>query len=139
MLLVKTHLTLSSIHGIGLFASEPILRGTLVWRWNPRLDVLWLNHELAELPPALREAIQFWGYQDPKVPSGYILPGDGARHFNFSDNPNCGELYPDGEPASYALRDIAAGEELTFPFDEDLSAFRRGDLREFHKIHANAR
>jgi hypothetical protein len=38
MLLVKTYLSASPIHGIGLFAAEPIAKGTVIWCFDERVD-----------------------------------------------------------------------------------------------------
>ena len=46
MLLVKTRTGRSPIHGTGLFAAEPIAKGTAVWRFTPTFDL--------DLPPILR-------------------------------------------------------------------------------------
>ncbi len=39
MLLIKTKLDLSKIHGIGLFAGEDIPKGTIIWRFNSLIDI----------------------------------------------------------------------------------------------------
>lgn len=38
MLLVKTVIKKSSIHGLGLFANQKIKSGQIVWKYNPILD-----------------------------------------------------------------------------------------------------
>ena len=43
MLLVKTYLDKSLIHGVGVFADEFIKKGTLMWEFNPLIDVV-LTH-----------------------------------------------------------------------------------------------
>ena len=40
MLLVRTYLDRSAIHGIGLFAAERIPKGTVLWRLEPSIDLL---------------------------------------------------------------------------------------------------
>jgi SET domain-containing protein len=42
----------------------------------------------------------------------WVLPGDHDRYMNHSDEPNVG-MNPNGNTENLALRDIAAGEELT--------------------------
>jgi SET domain-containing protein len=39
MLLVRTRLAPSAIHGLGVFAAEPIARGAEVWRFTPGFDL----------------------------------------------------------------------------------------------------
>ena len=38
MMLVKAQLKESPIEGIGVFAAEPIAKGTEVWRFEPQFD-----------------------------------------------------------------------------------------------------
>jgi SET domain-containing protein len=112
MLLVKTYLDRSAIHGIGLFAAERIAKGTVVWRRSPVIDVLLRAEEIAALHPAAREQIEKYTYLD-RLLGKFVLCGDDARFFNHSDAPNCLD-YPD--PAggtTVAARDIEPGEELT--------------------------
>jgi len=40
MLLIKTYLDKSPIHGIGVFAGEFIKKGTQVWEFNPLIDII---------------------------------------------------------------------------------------------------
>ena len=44
MLLVKTRLGASAIHGIGLFADEFIPKDTVTWRFTPGLDQIGRAH-----------------------------------------------------------------------------------------------
>lgn len=39
MLLVRVRVDRSPIHGLGVFAAEPIARGTDVWRFTPGFDL----------------------------------------------------------------------------------------------------
>ena len=114
MLLVKTKLDVSPIHGIGLFADQPIARHTIVWQFSRLIDLVITKEEIEELAAEAREQIRKYSYRD--IHSGlYVLCGDDARFFNHSENPNCLDTYdsPDGEGVTFACREIAAGEELT--------------------------
>ena len=85
---------------------------------------------LAALTPVQREIVLFYGYVEPGV-EGVVLCCDNARHYNFSGDPNSGsdERWKNGARPTYALRDIAEGEELTFAVDEDDDAARKlGDV-----------
>jgi uncharacterized protein len=110
MLLVKTYLAPSRIHGIGLFAAEDIAEGTLMWRLDTAIDTLLTDDELDALPVAVQEFLGTYIYRLPGL-SSWILDGDHARHFNHSRNPAMGKR--DNPFESYALRDISRGEELT--------------------------
>ncbi len=112
MLLVKTYLDRSAIHGIGLFAAERIPKGTVVWRLSPAIDVQLRAADLERLHPAAREQIEKYTYLD-RVLGTYVLCGDDARFFNHSDTPSCLD-YPDEQGGTtVAARDIEPGEELT--------------------------
>lgn len=42
MLLIKTKLDLSKIHGVGLFADEFIAKGTKIWEYRPNFGLIHL-------------------------------------------------------------------------------------------------
>lgn len=132
MMLVSTHLDRSPIHGIGIFASEFIARGTTVWEFTPNADRVFTERDLAGLLPIQRETILFYGYVEPGR-EGVVLCCDNARHFNLLRTPNCAstDRSAHGYMSTVALRDIAAGEELTYPFEEDLDARRKLGETEF--------
>ena len=117
MLLVKTYLEKSPIHGIGLFAAEPISEGTVVWRLDPRIDTLLDAAAIASLAPPARAQIEKYTYLDP-VLLRYVLCGDDARFFNHSDQPNCRDVPDQDGGFTVAARAIAAGEELTCNYAE---------------------
>ena len=54
MLLVRVRLAPSPLHGIGVFAVDPIPSGTEVWRFTPGLD---LDPGVLDAQPALAPAI----------------------------------------------------------------------------------
>jgi SET domain-containing protein len=116
MLFVRTRLAPSSIHGLGLFAAEPIPRGAEVWRFTPGFD-LDLDPALVENQPAIfRERLLHYGYIDSRL-GRYILCCDDARFINHSDTPNLRtDLDGDRYGVDIAARDIAAGEEITIDY-----------------------
>jgi SET domain-containing protein len=124
MLLVRTYLAPSPLHGIGIFASDDIPQGTLMWRLDPKVDTLFTDHELENLSAATRECLDEYIYQLPGFPF-WILDGDHARHFNHSRTPTMRKH--DTPFESYALRDIKKGEELTCDYrlymDEEQSSW----------------
>jgi uncharacterized protein len=121
-MLVKTRVAPSVIHGLGLFAAEAIARGTPVWRFQPGFDRSFSPAQFAALPPLARDHTRWFCFVDQ--PSGHvILSGDHACFINHSVNPSTGAP-PDPElpVTTVALRDIAAGEEITcnyFAYDAD--------------------
>lgn len=121
MLQVRTYVTLSDIHGLGLFAGEPIAAGRLVWAFDPECDVKIPLAEVSE--DALHAA-----YINRAMPLLAVYCGDEAKFWNFHENPNCGEAEPPRrgfESPIVALRDIARGEELTIEFRSDADAPRK--------------
>ncbi len=132
MMLVPTYLDKSPIHGIGIFASEFIPSGRTVWEFTPGMDQVFSESDLARLLPLQRETVLFYGYIEPGR-DGVVLCCDNARHFNLLQSPNCGSGADDvgGYISTVALRDIAAGEELTYPFEEDMDARRKLGDSEF--------
>ncbi len=108
MLLVKTMLKPSKIHGIGVFAAQNIRKGTVVWKFNPAIDKKFSEDEIALFPEVARKQVIHYSYRDAK--GQMVLCGDDARFFNHSDSPSCND--PD-EETTIATRDIKEGEELT--------------------------
>lgn len=74
MLLVKTTIDQSSIHGIGLFAAEFIKKGTPTWKFTPGLDLELKREDLATLSESSREQILNYCYIDKEKPDIYIYP-----------------------------------------------------------------
>ena len=132
MMLVPTFLDKSPIHGVGIFASSAIPQGTRVWEFTENADQVFSESGLAALLPLQRETVLFYGYVEPGR-EGVVLCCDNARHFNLLRDANCGagEHSAHGYISTFALRDIAAGEELTYPFEEDDDARRKLGEAEF--------
>ncbi|MEK7560251.1 MAG: SET domain-containing protein [Patescibacteria group bacterium] len=113
MLLVKTKLGPSKIHGIGLFADEFIPKNTPIWKFSPGLDIKLTERELAKLPQNAQYFIQHYCYHSI-VDKKYVILFDDARFFNHSSNPNVisMDIPDDPEGMEIALRDIQPSEEL---------------------------
>lgn len=116
MLLIKTYLDKSKIHGIGLFAAEFVAKGTRVWKFIPGFDIIINKNDFSKLPEAAKKWILHFGYYNEKE-GGYVVCIDDARFLNHSDKPNV-----DGNDNYYTVtnKDIKEGEELTcnyFTFD----------------------
>lgn len=117
MLYVKTYLDKSKIQGIGLFAGENIKKGTVIWRFKPKFDIVIKKKERDKLPKLTREWMTRYAYHDVKM-NGYIICADDARFFNHSPNPNT----IDRHNVTMARRNIRKGEELTsnyYDFDDE--------------------
>jgi len=116
MLLVPVRVGPSAIHGLGVFTTEPIAAGTVVWRFTPGFDLELDPRRVDEQPPLLRGVLLHYGYIDPRR-QRYILCCDDARFLNHSECPNLGPRF-DADPwgIDVALGSIAAGEELTLDY-----------------------
>lgn len=122
MMLIKTRLEPSPIHGMGLYAVEPVPRGTPIWRFQPGFDREFTPAQFAALPAEAQRHVRWFAFVDPEN-GNWILSGDHACFMNHAGNPNTGAP-PEAQPpiTTIALRDIAAGEELTcdyFAFDAE--------------------
>ena len=116
MLLVPTRLAQSPIHGFGVYAVAPIAKGTPVWRFERGLDMEFDASIVDTLPEHVRTFFSHYGYLDRNV-KRIILCFDDARFVNHSDSPNVATDYArHSHGLDVALRDIAAGEELTMDY-----------------------
>jgi SET domain-containing protein len=116
MLLVPTCLAPSPIHGLGVFAAAPIATGTPVWRFAKNLDMEFSPDIVPTLPPHVQEFFAHYGYLDRNV-QRIILCFDDARFVNHSESANVTTDYAqDPYGLDVALRDIAAGEEITMNY-----------------------
>lgn len=121
MLLVKTKLGMSGIHGIGLFADQFIGKDELLWRYDGRVDRKLTIEDIERLAPASREQVRRYSYRE-KFSGLYVLCGDDARFFNHASSPNCLDTEDGEEGLTLAARDIQPGEELICDyalFDQD--------------------
>lgn len=122
MILVKTRLDKSAIHGIGIFAVASIPKGTLIWVFNPEFDLVLAPDQVELLPEAAREQFLNYAYLSKKT-GRYVLCTDDARFFNHDASPNVTCKIPDNADSDEALvcfaaRDISVGEELTCNYSE---------------------
>ena len=117
MLLVKTYLAESSIAGIGLFAGEPITRGTKIWELREGFDVVFEASLPDTLPEVACSFLLDHAYEHHSDPSKMILDGDNCRFLNHADDPNL-DFSNRHACCGYANRDIAEGEELTCNYKE---------------------
>ena len=126
MLLVPTRLAQSAIHGLGVFAVAPIAKGTAIWRFASGLDMEFDPAIVDTLPAHVQTFFSHYGYLDRNM-KRIILCFDDARFVNHSDTPNVATDYAqDPYGLDVALRDIAAGEELTMNYEGFEESAARG-------------
>jgi hypothetical protein len=113
MLLIRHYVAPSPIHGLGVFAAEPVAAGALIWIYDPRIDREIPRSELAGLPDHVARRIHHHAEYYP-AEDLFILSSDGDGYMNHDDDPN---VRSEGRRC-YARRAIAAGEELTCDYRE---------------------
>jgi len=109
MLLIRTRVGPSPIHGNGVFACEAAPLGTTVWKFEPAFDRVISDEELRKMPAAFCEYINMYAYHARDLGGRLLLPCDHAKFLNHSADPNTKEL----PFRSVATRLIEAGEEIT--------------------------
>jgi uncharacterized protein len=110
MLLVKTYLDRSPIHGVGLFAEESIPKGTVVWEFNPLIDIILTQEQFEQLPEPAKQFIYDHAYPFPIGADNYCLSLDRDQYMNHSLTPN---VVDQDKKTSIAAKDIEKSMELT--------------------------
>lgn len=117
MLIVKTKVKESGIHGRGLFADQNIKKGQNIWRYNRLIDRKIPQKKLLQLPSLVQKFVKYYSYLNDR--NEFVLCGDGARYINDSENPNTLDKVTfwdkllGSEGISMASKDIKKGEEIT--------------------------
>ena len=122
MFIVRTSLRPSLIQGLGCFADEPIRKGQVVWEFDPRLDIRIPLADIETFPKFMREHFRTYSYVE--LLDGQevmVYCADFSKHMNHSDEPNLFDT--EDNLREIAIRDVAAGEELTCNYHQfDLHA-----------------
>jgi uncharacterized protein len=122
MLMVETELRASPIHGIGVFLLEPVREGQLIWRFDSRIDRVFSNAELDQMPEPLQRYLKTYSTLHEGLQL-WVLCGDNGRHFNHSDAPNTRSLgIAFGDDVAAA--DLEPGTELTSDYRTICDAMR---------------
>ena len=135
MMMVETELRPSSIHGIGVFLVEPVSAGQLIWRFDSRVDRIFSDAELKEMPERLQTYLRTYSTLHAGLKL-WVLCGDNGRHFNHSDHPNTrslGVAFGD----DVAADDLPVGTELTSDYREICDAMRLADV-DFSQSHSTS-
>jgi len=112
MLNVKTYLDRSHFHGIGLFAKQGITAGTLVWEFNPAVDLVYSLDHWNELKAGIADQsfanlIRLSYKEEGRI---YVCM-DNAQFMNHSETRD-NVVHGASKNEMYAVRDIEKGEEL---------------------------
>jgi len=109
MILVKTAVKPSDIGGFGLFAAEDISIGTLVWKFDPMLDIILQRAEVLALPENAREHLRKHSLTNND--GNYQISLDNNQYTNHSYEANI--TWCEKYNEFIANRHIDAGEEIT--------------------------
>lgn len=93
--------------GYGIVALKPIPRGTITWVLD-KLDRTFTHEQVRGMDPLYQQVLDKFTYRNAQ--GNYVLCWDNARFVNHSSRSNCLTTAYEFE---VAVRDIAAGEELT--------------------------
>jgi uncharacterized protein len=118
MLLVKTCLDCSTIHGVGVFADEFIKKGTIAWEFHPQIDIILLPDQVTALPEAARQFIENVATPFPFDADNYCISLDNSNYINHSFTPNLITLNQGTDAVDVAFEDIEKGTELTYDYYE---------------------
>lgn len=113
----------SAIHGEGIFATANLAAGEHV--------IEYVGEKISKAESARRCERQNWCIfaLDPECDLDGNFDWNPARRVNHSCAPNCEAELVDGRIWITALRDITAGEEITFNYGYDLEAYREHPCR----------
>jgi len=103
MLLIKTEIKDSKIHGLGLYTLQTIKKGDIIAKLN-EFDI---KISIEEIPPMY---IEFFNHYFGKQKEYYQVYFDNMRFMNHSDDPNCINT---NNGLCIAIKDIDIGDELT--------------------------
>lgn len=115
MMIVPTYVGPSEIEGVGVFAAAPIRSGDTIWILEEKFDLLLPMADLAGLPDVQRQFLERYGYPHMTKAGILVLEFDNGRFMNHTETPNTDFRRPD---IAWAIRDIAAGEEITCDYAE---------------------
>ena len=133
MLLVKTRIGVSKLHGIGLFADQFIPKGTATWEYHSDFDLSFTDNDMAFLPDVARKTLLHYSFFDHEIQK-YVIPIDDLRFINHTEDKT--KINITSTPhQDIAARDIEEGEELLCDynlFDDtyfDRIGLRKSDLK----------
>ncbi len=107
----------SPIHGKGVFTPQPIKKGMIVWKYDPKYDLALTPAQYEKLDAEERERFAHSAYLSPWTGLWICPPKDDPSNYtNHSPENNLTVKFDEAvspEPYFVTNRDIIAGEELT--------------------------
>lgn len=128
MIHIGYKLKTSDLHGIGLFTTQPLKKGTLVYTASPLLDLNITQEQFDSLNSKEKDEILWWGFFDEPSQKWHV-DFDVSKFINHAYDATLAQDSDHDEAYLTTTRDVEAGEELTqnyleFESPEDLQ--RRG-------------
>ena len=120
LFLISTYVARSDIEGVGVFSAEFVRKGAVISRFDPDFDRLIPTRDYLAAPAYLKSLLDRYAFPHPGAPEFIVYEVDNSRFMNHSLTPNTD--YSDFA-AGFALRDIAAGEELTCDYNTFFKQF----------------
>lgn len=119
-------ISVSDLHGVGLFAAEDIKEGEVVYTASPLLDLNITQEQFDGLDEREKAEIKYWGYWD-ELAEKWHVDFDMSKFINHSFQATLTQNIDYETAYLVATRDIRRGEELTqnyleFENLEDLKA-----------------
>jgi SET domain-containing protein len=115
MMIVPAYVGPSAIEGVGIFATDPIVAGTAIWTLDERFDQLFHPSDLDAMNDLQRSFIERYGYPHMTRAGLTVVEFDNGRFMNHAEEPNTDFTDPN---IGWAIRDIAAGDEITCDYRE---------------------
>jgi len=128
----------SGIHGKGVFALRPILKGERILEYTGSV-ITW--KQAKKLPPHNPEDPNhtFFFHIDNKHVINGLDGGNAAKWINHACGPNCEADEDDGRVFITALRDIAPGEELNYDYGLILDGKHTKKVKKEFACHCGTR
>lgn len=104
--------------GLGVFASEDVREGTLVWRYDPNTTLCLSENAFDDLPVTVQNKMLSYTYLGKgvaRVRGRFYFNADDSRFMNHSQTPNISISVGDDYRAKRLIR---AGEEITCDYHD---------------------
>lgn len=120
MFIISTYIAKSEIEGVGVFTAEKLRAGQVISKFEPEFDRLVPTADYLNAPPHLKALLDRYAFPHPAKPDYVVYEVDNSRFMNHSETPNTDYS---NFAAGRALRDIAAGEELTCNYNDFFTGY----------------
>lgn len=133
MLKIKSYLSTSKVHGIGLFASENIKEGAVVWQYNSYIDQIFTIRKFRSICSSVNHyGLRHLYASSYKRNDKYYYITDNARFINHSEE-NFNIKFSD-DYTEIACHDIKKDEEI---LENYFLSYDKDDFFYFELNHLN--